>query len=185
MTKRVLRPRTLLGPMPAVLVSSGYCEGPRNIITVTWVGCVNSDPPMVAVGIRPERESYRLVRENREFVINLVSEEEVSWLDYCGKVSGRSVDKFKALGLTTAPGAVVKAPLVAECPVNLECQVRHEIGLPTHVAFIAEVVTVWADDAVASPDDSISPALLCPISFMEGHYWAVGRDLGRIGGLKR
>jgi len=91
---------TALFPAPAVLVSCGV-EKP-NIITLAWVGTVCSDPPSLAIGVRPERFSHHLLEETGEFVVNIPSVDQVGIVDYCGQVSGRDVDKWEACGLTPA-----------------------------------------------------------------------------------
>ncbi|MEW6080905.1 MAG: flavin reductase [Bacillota bacterium] len=68
MAKKPMNPGTVLGPVPAVLVSSGKVEGPRSIITLAWAGTVNSEPPMVALGVRKSRQSYQLIKESQELV---------------------------------------------------------------------------------------------------------------------
>ena len=105
-------------------------KGNSNIITVAWAGTVCTNPAMVSVSVRPERHSYRMMKETGEFVINLTTKELVYATDFCGVKSGRDVDKFKTLGLTPIKGQYVQAPMIAESPVNIECKVRdiQELG---------------------------------------------------------
>ena len=177
-----MNPGTVLGPVPAVLVSSGRVEGPRNIITLAWAGTVNSEPPMLVLGVRKSRQSYQLIRDSQELVVNLARHDQAHILDYCGHASGKKVDKFERLGLTPLPGELVKAPLVAECPVNIECLVRQELSLPSHQVFVCEVVKVWADEGVLA-EGGISPTLSSPVCYYGGHYWSLGQDLGKMGAL--
>ena len=124
MGKQSWKPGNMLYPLPVVLVSAADEEGNTNVLTVAWAGTVCSDPPMVSVSIRPERYSYRMIKETGEFVINLTTEELAYATDYCGVVSGRDADKFKNMHLTPVKGDVVKAPLIKESPVNIECIVK-------------------------------------------------------------
>ena len=89
MGKQSWKPGNMLYPLPVVLVSAADEEGNTNVLTVAWAGTVCSDPPMVSVSIRPERYSYRMIKETGEFVINLTTEELAYATDYCGVVSGR------------------------------------------------------------------------------------------------
>jgi len=91
-----------------------------NIITLAWVGTLCSEPPLVGIGVRPSRYSHGLIEESGEFVINLPSAEQTRWLDYCGIVSGRKENKWAACGFTPAQATEVQAPIIAECPVNIE-----------------------------------------------------------------
>lgn len=143
MKKRSFKPGTMLNPVPVVMVSCGDVNH-GNIITVAWTGIVNSDPPMTYVSIRKERYSHEIIKNAGDFVINLTTEELTFATDYCGVKSGRDTNKFKEQKLTPLPAEKVKAPLIAQSPVNLECKVKeiHEYG--SHDMFIAEIVNVQA-----------------------------------------
>ena len=145
MSKQIWKPGNMLYPLPVVMVSVADKEGKQNIITIAWTGTICSDPPMVSISVRPERYSYHMIKETGEFVINLTTKELAFATDYCGVKSGRDVDKFAAMQLTPVRGEKVKAPLIAESPVNLECKVTEVKHLGTHDMFMAEVVCVHAD----------------------------------------
>lgn len=146
MAKISKRPSTYLYPVPVVLASCGT-EKP-NIITLAWVGTVCSDPPTIGIAIRPSRYSHGLIEDTGEFVINIPGEDMLEVTDQCGHVSGRDLDKFGAFGLTPEPGSEVKTPLIAECPVNMECKVVRKIPLGSHDLFLGEVVAVHVDETV-------------------------------------
>ena len=126
--KRTLKPAAMLYPLPAVLVTGGDMEN-STLMTAAWTGIVNSDPPMTYVSIRPERYSYDIIRERGEFVINLTTRQLAKETDYAGCVSMRREDKFKTLGLVKEAADEVAAPLIAQCPVNLECKVVEQNGV--------------------------------------------------------
>src|SRR5512136_2829296 len=138
MPKTIHPGSTALFPVPAVLVTCGV-ERP-NIITLAWVGTVCSQPPMVGIAVRPERHSHHLLREVGEFVVNLPPAGLVAAVERCGTVSGRDHDKFALCNLTPLPAARVRVPLIAECPIHLECVVRQVLSLGTHDLFLGEVV---------------------------------------------
>jgi len=146
MAKISKRPSTYLYPVPVILATCGT-EKP-NIITLAWVGTVCSDPPMVGIGVRPNRYSHALIEETGEFVINIPGEDLLEVTDRCGHVSGRDVDKFATFGLTPEPASNVKTVLIAECPVNMECKVVQKISLGAHDFFLGEIVAVHVDEAV-------------------------------------
>lgn len=82
MGKQMWKPGTFLYPLPAVMVSCGTINK-SNIITVAWTGILNTNPAMVYISVRPTRYSYNLIKEQREFVINLTTEELAYATDWC------------------------------------------------------------------------------------------------------
>ena len=146
------KPGTLIYPLPAVLVSCGATPDEYNLLTVAWTGTVCTNPPMCYISVRPERHSYDIIRRTGEFVINLTTEELARATDWCGVRSGRDHDKFRETGLTPAPATVVKAPVVAEAPLSIECRVRQILPLGSHDLFLAEVVNIQADSRYIDPE---------------------------------
>lgn len=171
----------MLYPLPVVMVSLADREGKTNIITLAWVGTVNTNPPMVSVSIRPERYSHRIIKETGEFVINLTTKELAYCTDYCGVKSGRDVDKFKELRLTPEPAELVKAPMIAESPVNLECKVTQVQSLGSHDLFLAEVVAVHADDKYMDEAHRFHLEWAQPLVYSHGSYFVCGEQVGTFG----
>ena len=145
MSKVTWKSGTFVYPIPAVMVSCGTMEK-SNIITVAWTGIINTNPAMVYISVRPERYSYNLIKESKEFVINLTNEDLVFETDWCGVKSGRDFDKFKEMKLTKQKGKFVKCPLIKEAPVSIECRVIEEKQYGSHVCFIAEVLSIDASN---------------------------------------
>ena len=171
----------MLYPLPVVMVSVADAAGQYNIITLAWVGTVCSDPPMVSISVRPERYSYSIIKETGEFVINLTTRELAFATDYCGVKSGRDVDKFKEMKLTALPGTKVKAPLIEESPVNLECKVKQVLSLGSHDMFIAEIVAVHADSRYMDEQGRFQLEKADPIVYSHGAYLTCGEKLGTFG----
>ncbi|MEW6661315.1 MAG: flavin reductase family protein [Bacillota bacterium] len=165
-------------PVPAVLVSCGSVDYSPNIITIAWTGTMCSEPPMVYVSIRPGRHSFSIIEATRDFVINIPSASMARAVDLCGTVSGRNVDKFLECGFTPVPATVVKAPLINECPVNIECAVKQVLPLGTHHAFVAEVVAVNIDAAVIDDKGRIDMERLQPYAYCLNEYRQVSSLLG-------
>ncbi|MBU7014409.1 MAG: flavin reductase family protein [Theionarchaea archaeon] len=181
--KTVRPPEIVLYPSSVVLVTSSY-QGKDNIITLAWISTACFDPPLVACAIRDTRYSHGLIKNSKEFVLNIPSENLVRETDYCGQVSGRTVDKFAACKFTRLPGSKVKAPLIQECPVNIECTVTQIVHLGTHDLFIGEVVAVDADEDVVE-ENSISFEKLRPLAYTSGDYWTLGNSVGKYGFSKK
>lgn len=145
--KQSWKPGNMLYPVPAVMVSCGDKEGNKNIITIAWAGTICSDPAMVSISVRPERHSYKMIRESGEFVINLTTKDLAYATDWCGVKTGAKVDKFKEMNLTPAPAEKMQyAPLIEESPVNIACKVRQVLELGSHHMFVAEVVAVQVSE---------------------------------------
>lgn len=171
--KRLLAAGTVLYPLPAVLVTCGDLTGEKNAITLAWVGTASSEPPCIVIGVRPTRFSYGLIQRYGDFVVNLPRADQVPALEYCGTVSGRTEDKFAKAHLTAVRSENVRAPMVAEFPVNIECKVKNRIALGSHDLFIGEVLAVHADPAVLT-DGSIDAAKMDPVAFFRGDYFRLG-----------
>lgn len=171
----------MLYPLPVVLVSCADKAGKDNIFTVGWTGTVCSDPPMLSVSVRPERYSYHMIEETGEFVVNLTTENLTFATDYCGVKSGRDVDKWKEMKLTREKADIVKAPLIAESPVNIECRVTEKRNLGTHVMFLAEVAAVHVEEAYMDENGKFHLEKAKPIVYSHGTYFAMGKELGTFG----
>ncbi len=171
----------MLYPLPAVMVSVADSNGKPNIITIAWVGTVCSNPPMVSISVRPERYSYNIIKETGEFVINLTTKELAYATDYCGVKSGRDVDKFAAMKLTPSKAEFVKAPLIEESPVNIECRVTQVIPLGSHDMFIAEVLAVHADEKYKDEKGKFCLEKADPIIYSHGEYLTCGEKIGTFG----
>jgi len=181
MSKKLKKPSEALYPTPVVMVSCVDKEGNPNIITLAWVGIVCSDPPMIGISIRPSRYSYKLISESDEFVVNIPTVDLAKQTDHCGMVSGRDVDKFKETGLHAKPSSKIKAPLIEECPMNIECKVRQTINLGAHVLFIGEVVAVNVDESILNEKGEIDYSLAKPFVFNQGEYWSLKEIIGSYG----
>lgn len=181
MGKELWKPGNMLYPLPVVMVSLADRDGSPNIITLAWVGTVCTNPPMVSISVRPERYSYPILKETGEFVINLTTKELAFATDYCGVKSGRDVDKFKEMGLTPIPASEVKAPMIQESPVNIECRIRQILPLGSHDMFLADVVAVHADEKYMDKKHKFHLEQAEPIIYSHGSYFGCGELLGTFG----
>lgn len=181
MAKQEWKPGNMLYPLPAVMVSVADREGNYNIITVAWAGTVCTNPPMLSISVRPERYSYHMIKETGEFVVNLTTERLAYATDYCGVRSGKDVDKFREMKLTPEAAAKVKAPLIKESPVNIECKVKQVLELGSHHMFLAEVVAVHADESYMNQKNKFELSKAKPIVYSHGEYYGIGKLLGTFG----
>ena len=180
MSKMTWRGGTLLAPVPPALVSCGTLEEPA-VLTVAWTGTLNTRPPRTYVSIRPERNSYPMIKQRGEFVINLAPAALARAVDLCGCKSGRAADKFALAHLTPAAASAVSAPLIAECPVSLECRVTQKIELGSHTMFVAEVVSVSVDEKWMDETGRFHLEKADPIVYSHGTYYGLGEAIGTFG----
>jgi flavin reductase (DIM6/NTAB) family NADH-FMN oxidoreductase RutF len=181
MSKQLQKPFTALYPVPVVLITCVNEQGKPNIITLAWVGTVASKPPQAAVAIRPSRYSHALVSQTEEFAINIPTEDLLPALDQCGHVSGGRTDKFAQTGLTPEPASQIQAPLIAECPVNLDCKLTQTIPLGSHDLFIGEIVAVHVDEELLNENGSIDYSKAKAVTYLGNEYWSLGECLRTSG----
>ena len=179
--KETWKSGNMLYPLPAVMVSVTDGQGNDNIITVAWTGTICTNPPMVYISVRPSRYSYEMIKKTGEFVINLTTEELAFATDYCGVRSGRDVDKFKEAHLTKEPAQFVKAPMIKESPVSIECRVTEVKELGSHHMFLAEVLAVHAQQEYIDKNNKFQLNKAKPIVYSHGEYLGTGKSLGTFG----
>jgi len=179
--KQSLGAKTILCPLPVLVVGSYDESGRPNLMTVSWGGICCSDPPCAAVSLRKNRYSFGGIVKNEAFTVNVPSVAQVREADYVGTYSGRDEDKFAALGLTAIKSDLVNAPYVEEFPLVLECALRHTNEIGTHTQFIGEIMDVKVDAGVLDENGRLDVARLQPFIYAagEGGYWAVGQCIGR------
>jgi flavin reductase (DIM6/NTAB) family NADH-FMN oxidoreductase RutF len=143
---------------PVVLMSLWGDGSSPNIITLAWSGIMCGEPPTIYGSVRSQRFSHSLLKQNGDFVINLPLPTQVKEVDICGTKSGRDEDKFSRCGFTAEKAAKVDAPIIVECPVNLECRTLQVLELGAHDAFVAEVINVQVDENVFTEAGKVDPA---------------------------
>ncbi|MFR6022580.1 MAG: flavin reductase family protein [Clostridia bacterium] len=180
MAKITWKPGTFVYPIPAVMVSCGTMEK-SNIITVAWTGIINTNPAMVYISVRPTRYSYNLIKDQKEFVINLTTKSLTRATDWCGVKSGAKVDKFKEMKLHKEKASIVKCPMIQESPVSIECKVKEIKELGSHTMFIAEVVAINVDEKYIDNKGAFDITKCDLMAYANGNYLAMGKKLGKFG----
>lgn len=180
MSKKIWKSGTFIYPIPAVLVTSGDMKN-SNILTVAWTGILNTNPAIVYISVRPERYSYNLIKENKEFAINLTNEKLAYATDWCGVRSGAKFDKFKEMKLTKEKAEFIKAPLIKESPVSIECKVIEERNFGSHTMFVAEVLSIDADEKYIDEKGAFDISKCDLIAYANGGYYKLGKKLGKFG----
>lgn len=176
MKKSRLGPEALLFPTPSVLVGA-MVDGRANFMTAAWCGIASSKPPAISVAIRGERHTLKGIRANAEFSINVPSAIMVEEVDFCGIYSGRKVDKSTVFDLFD--GDLKHTPLVASCPVNLECRLRHTLDLGAHTLIVGEVIQTHVNESCLTdgkPDATKVDPLVYAMG--TGSYHRLGEVVG-------
>ena len=168
-----------LAPLPVALVSCGTVEKPL-ALTISWTGLVCSSPLKVFISVQPVRNSYPAINESGEFVINLPDESMLKAADFCGTNSGRDVDKFKACGITAEKCEHISAPMIAECPISVECRVCEKLSLGSHDMFVADVLAVHVDPKLMT-DGKYDFSKVPMLAYANSKYYKLGEFLGNYG----
>jgi len=182
MAKVSIRPFRPIYPSPAALITSTSADGKANIITLGEVYNLSvSKPVIVGISIAKARYSHTLISESLEYVVNLPTTRIFEKVDRCGTMSGRDVDKFAEVGLTPVPALEVSPPLIAECPVNLECKVIGIQEIGDHDMFTGQVIAEHVDEEMLDENGRIQVGKLDGLCYVSGEYWSLGQKLGRHG----
>ncbi len=180
MKKVKWRGGALIAPLPPVMVTCGTEEKP-NVLTIAWTGILNTIPPKTYIAVRPSRYSYNLIKESKEFVINLTPADLVKACDYCGVKSGNKFNKFEDMKLTTQKASVISVPLLEQSPVSIECKVTDIVPLGSHDMFIADIVAVNVAEEIIDSSGKLHLDKANLVAYSHGEYFELGRKLGSFG----
>ena len=181
MAKLQWKPGNMIYPVPAVIVSCGNSKENYNLITIAWTGTVCTNPPMTYISVRPDRYSYEIIKKTGEFAINLTTEKIAKRTDFFGVKSGRDIDKLKTSKFKFFDGTYIKAPLIEESPVNIECKVTEIKELGSHHMFLAEVLSVHVDEKYMDETGKFHLDYSKPICYSHGEYYGLGKKIGKFG----
>ena len=182
MKKLIWKPGTMIYPLPAVMVSCGSSREEYNIVTVAWTGIICTEPAMCYISLRKSRHSYEIIKKNKEFVINLTTKKLAFATDWCGVKSGKDFNKFKEMKLTPVKAQKIKAPLIDESPVNIECIVKEIKPLGSHDMFISEIVAINADSKyLDKKTGAFNFSKANPLCYSHGKYYNLGDYIGKFG----
>jgi flavin reductase (DIM6/NTAB) family NADH-FMN oxidoreductase RutF len=175
MKKTKLGPQTLLFPMPATLVGATV-GGKPNFMTAAWCAIAAGKPPSIAVGINKTRYTLEGIQEHGTFSINVPSSDMAKSVDFCGIYSGRGKDKTGVF--TVFNGELKTAPLIEECPVNLECKVIHLLDLGSHTLVVGEIKETFIAEGCLT-DGKPDAQKIDPLAYITGTsmYYRLGEQI--------
>ena len=178
MAKIKVAPNRPVYPTPAALITSVDQAGNPNIITLGEVFNISIRKPVIlGIAVRKAAWSHSLISETREYVVNLPTMSIADKVWVCGRVSGREVNKFEEAGLTPLPATSVKPPLIAECPVNIECKVTDIQVIGDHDLFLGHVVAQHVDEDLLDRNGKILVEKLDAFALMLGEFWSLGNRI--------
>ena len=155
MSKIEANKKSCMQPAPKVLVSCRGADGENNVLAVAYCCNCSFDPPMVMVGVVPSRYSYHMIKETGCFVVNLVEKDYLETFQYLGKHSKRDEDKLSIMNVKLEDALKVNAPLMPDCPVNIECTIVDSIMTGSHEMFVGKVEYVHANPELIKEDGDL------------------------------
>jgi flavin reductase (DIM6/NTAB) family NADH-FMN oxidoreductase RutF len=163
-------------PMPVTIIGT-VTDGKPNFMTAAWLTKLHSDPPLIGVSLGLKQHTAKGIRQCGEFSVNCPSVNQAALVDYCGLVHGYEEDK--ASHIEVFEGSLESAPMVRQCPLTMECRLNQTIELPKDYFFIAEVISVYANESVLT-DGKVDPVKLKPfvLTMPDNGYWALGERVG-------
>lgn len=174
MTKITLgqAPMPLVWPHPTVLVGA-ITDGKPDFAAVAWAGVAASNPASVSIALQPQRYSLKGIYQNRAFSVNIPSVDLVKETDYCGLVSGKDVDKVADCKFQVFYGELKTAPLIEQCPINLECEAIHLLNLGSHILVVGKITETHIDeDCITDGRPDITKVK--PFAFGPMKYYPLG-----------
>ncbi len=167
-------------PIPIILAGANVCGRP-NFATLGDCGIMGIQPPLVYISSRVDHYTNQGILENQTYSINFPTTDMLAVTDYCGQVSGREVDKSALFQVFY--GELGSAPMIQECPVNLECRVVKEFSIQQRQIFVGEVVQAYIDESLVSEKDGrhlvADLTQLDPIVYaLDNRYYKIGAPIG-------
>ena len=153
--KKNTKVKHCLRPMPKTLVSCRGKNGENNALVVGYCCNCSFDPPMIMVGIVPSRYSYKLIKESGCFVVNLPVKNQKEMFDYLGSHSGADENKLEKIGATLCEGEKIDAPILDDCPVNIECTIVDSMMTGSHEMFAGKIEVIHVDQDYMKEDGEI------------------------------
>jgi flavin reductase (DIM6/NTAB) family NADH-FMN oxidoreductase RutF len=175
MAKKKIGPMPMIWPHPTVLVGS-LVDGKPDFAAVAWTGVAASNPSSVTIALQPQRWSLKGIFQNRTFSVNIPSSDQVKEVDYCGLVSGKDADKVKDCKFDVFYGVIKTAPLISQCPINLECEISHILNLGSHYLIVGKIAEVYVSEECMIGDRPDIEKIK-PFAFGPGKYYEIGKPI--------
>jgi len=175
--------KNFLAPLPVVLVTVRSRKGQDvsdNIIPISWTGIVEHAPHMLNINISRGKYSAEVIRESGQFGVCIPGAQYLEQIDICGTTHGDSTDKFQLTGFERYEAEKIDAPLIRQCPVNMECVLEDTISFKTHDMFVGKIVAAHVDEAYMDENGEPDYAKMDILCYVNGYYWTMGEAKNRL-----
>ncbi len=180
--KKKLGPKPIIMPMPCLLVGTYGEDGTPNAMTAAWASICCHKPLAAGVALRHSRLTFANLQRKKAFTLNVPSGAQAAGVDYLGTVSGSvKADKLQTAGFTATPGSVVDAPIIDNCPINLECELIDRMVIGSHSWFVGEIKEVQVDQAAVEEDGGLDIQAIDPLIYVPlvSEYRTLGKTVGQ------
>ena len=165
-------------PMPVFIIGTYNADGTPNAMAAAWGGI--SEEKEITVCIDSTHKTAENLTARMAFTVSMATAETVAACDYVGIVSGNDVpDKFSRAGFHAIASEFVDAPIIAELPMAMECQVISYD--PESCRLVGRIVNVCAEENLLNNSGKVDPAKLRPITYdpMNHEYLVLGEKVGQ------
>ena len=173
--KKNLGAKTWLYPMPVLIVATSNEDASPNAMNAAWGGIAEEN--RISICIDDSHKTYENLVLNQAFTVGIADSENVVSCDFVGVVSGKKVkDKFTKSGFTATPSQFVKAPIIDQLKMTLECKV---IKID-ECNVLGEIVNVCVDEDILT-DGKIDLSKFSPITYdpVNHDYLRLGEKVGK------
>lgn len=152
--KKDINDSNWIRPMPNALVSCKSKDGKENALAIGFISNAGTDPLLIMVAVRPSRYSNKVIRETKNFVVNLPTKDYQEEFNYLGSASGFDEDKLE--NINTEKADIVDSPILSDCPINYECTLTDIYSPGSHDLFIGKVEKVHCDEEYLNDDGTVN-----------------------------
>jgi len=175
--KKPVRDHTLFSPPQIQTILGTHLQERPNFMALAWTTRVNYLPPLIGIAVNKKNASHTAVLDTGEFSVNIPSRKMIEITDYCGMISATQSEKSEIFEVFY--GELKAAPMIRDCPLNIECRLTQSVDLPTHAFFIGEIIKIFAEETFLTdgiPDMAkIEPFLL---TMPDNLFWSLGETVG-------
>ena len=179
--KKDLGVKDYLFPMPVAMIATYGPDGKVDVMNMAWGTLCDSN--MVLCNLTESHKTVKNMKAGSDFTISLATKPLMAASDYFGMASGNVVqDKFERSGLHAVPSKHVKAPVIEEYPLTLECRFHKDYcDDEGNYMVYGEIVNVLADETILNADGSFNFEAWKPILFssLDATYYEIGPKAGK------
>lgn len=165
----------LLSPLPVVLVGALVNSRP-NFLVIGYISPFDFGR-YIFFSLFKKRYTRIGIHENKTFSVNIPSENILTETNICGSKSGRNFDKSNLFEVFY--GELKTAPMIRQCPINIECEVKEILNYDPNEGIIGRVVKSYVTPHCLT-DGKLNWRKVHPILWVTGgdfNYYKLGERL--------